>query len=275
MNPLDKPSFANMLKNINLSSNDFFYNENKLYLHNLTNSLEQIVNNLKLIYISDISSTFIKHIQPLCVQSNLDNNLLYFYCENQPEQKQITKLEMEFEGILKNINLLTANIPCYYNMDKSELKIVLNELVVFHNNIINKIKDFLNFTTDYFCQMIKICKFIEQHCEQYKLNLQKIKAKRNNQIFNSIGTIGLELFANSNEHDLVPNNNLLTNTIGIYKQQLAKSSQIEQYEVQLEKLNEYQVHYSKQVKLFTDIKNTGKQIDKTFLLRLQKYISTE
>jgi len=85
---MDKPSFTNILKNINMSSNDFFHNDNKKYLHNLANSLKQIIDTLRLIYISDISATYTKHIQPICTKSTDSNDVDYFYCENQLEQNK-------------------------------------------------------------------------------------------------------------------------------------------------------------------------------------------
>lgn len=241
---MDKPSFANILKNINMSSNDFFYNENKNYLHNLANSLKQIINILRLIYISDISATYTKHIQPVCTRTTDSNDVDYFYCETQPEQKQINNLATELEDIIVNINLLMANIPCYLNMDKLQLKNLSNELIIFHNNVVNKIKGFLDLSTEYSNQLETISKFLETKSEKCKLNLQKIKMKRNNKIFNSIGTIGLELLANSNGQAKQPNTNLVTNTLDVYEQQLLTSNQINQLEFQFEKINEYLAHYS-------------------------------
>ena len=271
---MDKPNFTDLLKNINMSSNDFFHNENKNYLYNLSNSIIQIISNLKLVFISDISATFIKHIQPICIRPDSPNNLLYLHCENQPEQKHINKLEMELDDILKNINLLLMNIPCYYNMNKSQLKEILNELVLFHNNVVNKIKWFLNFTSEYHNQMHWICIFLEKNYKINKINLQMLLNKRNNQLLNSIKTVGIELFGNSDNNNELSHSSLFTNTIGVYHQQSKKSKQIDKQEQVVKNLHEYFEHYTEQVKLFDNIKIIGKQIDKTFLTRLQTYIST-
>ena len=183
-------------------------------------------------------------------------------------------MAIELEDIILNINLLMVNIPCYLNMDKSQLKNLSNELIIFHNNIVNKIKRFLNLSTEYSNQLESICKFLETKSEKCKINLKKIKMKRNNKIFNSISTIGIELLANSNSQDNTPNANLVTNTLDIYEKQLLTSNQINQLEFQLEKINEYLTHYREQSILFVNIKKIAKQIDKTFLIRLNTYIST-
>ncbi len=269
---MDKPNFTNILKNINMSSNDFFYNENKNYLNNLTNSLKLIIENLKLVFISDISATYEKHIQPICIQSD-ESNLIYFNCKNQLEQKQINKFTMELDYIITNINLLIGNIPCYYKMDKLQLKEILSELVLFHNNIINKIKEFLIVTLEYHNQLNQICGFLDKHCEIINSNLKKLKIKSKLQMANSIKIVGTHLFANTDNQSLT-NSNLFTDSVNLCHQQIGKINQIKYQENILQHLMEYSEHYNKQAKIFANIKTHAKQIDKTFLQRLQTYIST-
>ena len=112
--------------------------------------------------------------------------------------------------------------------------------------------------------------FLKINSDKCNSNLAKIKTKTNNQIFKSIGAVGIELLGNSTD---ISNSNFVVNTLDIYQQELLLSKQIKKYENQLEKLNEYLKHYSEQLMLFSNIKTIGKQIDKTFLMLLFTYIS--
>lgn len=214
------------LKNINSKNKDTIYNDNFIYLTDLTKSLYEIIELLKKIKIKN--TVLYQTINYLGIKNDFNNILINNYSET-----------LTFcEKTILDIKLLKTNIPQYTNLSKINLKTICDEYFVFHNSIIEKIKQFLNYYTNYKLNIYSLYKQINKH-------LEPVYSEYNCLIYN------------------YNNNSVCRNDPNF---QLKKNA-FDQKNNELTKYNNYLVE---EINTFDNIKSKTKEINTQFLHKIKK-----
>jgi hypothetical protein len=158
----------NTLKSINANNSRYdnkLYNLNIQYLTNLNNIIINFITKLQNIKIKD------KILYEIINYLNLSENIEYNF--NDINITEYNNLLHFLREIIKNIRNLKYDIPSYNNLTNTELRVVCDEYIIFHNNIIKKIKIFLKYYTQYINKLINLIRLLSEiflpiH-ENYKL----------------------------------------------------------------------------------------------------------
>lgn len=135
------------LKSINLNNsnnrNDL-YNNNLKYLCNLEISINKIIQHINNIKIND--KILLSIYEYLNIKNTFHNIDVYEY----------NNLKIFLLDTMEDIIKLKNNLPEYKNMSLSDLKIICDEYIIFHNNIINNVKKCIHYYRNYNANLIDI-----------------------------------------------------------------------------------------------------------------------
>ncbi len=218
------------LKFINYQNKTQIYNDNLTYLKDLNKSIEKIIELLKKIKLKSI--TLNKTISYLNLSNNTELNFIGI------KNEIYIELLNFLEKTIHDIQILQFNIPDYNNLPKQNFKKICNEYFVFHNNIIEKIKKFINYYTEYISKLYKLYELI-------KKSFEPITAEYNCLIYNYNNNSVCR-----NDPNFSLNKNALDNKIN--------------------EITEYNNYIVNEINYFDEIKTNAKNINKIFLNNIKK-----